>query len=56
MRAFTVTALMAAIVALPFLLKQRKPETKPGLMPICGDPESDESGQIRRYDIYDFVD
>lgn len=56
MRAITVTAIMAAIVALPFLLKQRKVEPKPGLMPICGDPENDESGQIRRYDIYDFVD
>lgn len=56
MKAFTVTAIMAAIVALPFLLKHRKQEAKPGLMPICGDRDSEESGQIRRYDIYDFVD
>ena len=47
MRTITITALMATLVAIPFILHRRRTQLR--AIPVAGEDDP------RRYDIFDFV-
>jgi len=47
MRTFTITALMATLVAIPFIIRRHRAQVLPARAADADDP--------RRYDVFDFV-
>ena len=51
MKTITATAIMAALVVIPLILKKCKVE----LVPSRADSDIDQKDDVLRYDIYDFL-
>ncbi|HTO93421.1 MAG TPA: hypothetical protein VMM80_03590 [Bacteroidota bacterium] len=47
MRTITITALVATLVAIPFILRRHRAQVR--VVPVAGDDDP------RRYDVFDFV-